>query len=73
MVTFAAGNDLGANLQPYLGDDTQHVALVLGCLRADDEVGTAQGVEMGGMVGNVEGHVKQLTQLFGSAGRINLI
>ena len=63
VVALAASDDLRSDLQAHFGDDTQHVALILGRIGANDEVGTPQGIEMRGVVRYIEGHVEQLAQL----------
>ncbi len=63
MVAHTGVDDLLADLHPHLVDHAQDVALGLGRIRADHKVRSAQGIEVGGVVGDVEGHVEKLPQL----------
>ena len=55
-----------------LGHDAQDVALGRRGGRADDEIGPAQGVEVGGVVGGVENAVEQLAELLARRRRIDV-
>ena len=55
-----------------LGHDAQDVALGRRGGRPDDEIGTAQGVEVRRMVGGVENAVEQLAELLGRRRRIDV-
>ena len=66
-------DDLAADLQSDFVDDTQDVSLCDRRIRSDDEIRSAQGVEVGGMVGGVERAVKQFAQHLGGARRVNVV
>ena len=66
-------DDLAADFQPDFMDDAQNVAFSNGGIRAHDEVRAAQGIEVGGMVGAVKGHVEQFAQFLGRGGDIHMI
>src|SRR5450759_258122 len=51
-------DDLAADFQPNLVDDTQNVALSNRGIQAHDEVRSTQGIEVGGVVGAVEGAIE---------------
>ncbi len=63
MAVLAHLDDLAADFQPDLVDDAQDVAFGNRGIRTHDEVRAAQGIEVGGVVGAVEGGVEQLAQL----------
>ena len=57
-------DDLAADFQPDLVDDAQDVALGNRGIRPHDEVRAAQGIEMGGVVGAVEGASRAVRAAF---------
>ena len=59
--------------RPHLAHHAQDVALGLGRVGADDKVGPAQGVKVGGVVGDKKGRVHQLAQLFARRGQLDVI
>jgi hypothetical protein len=73
MTIFAHLDDLTANLKPNFMDDTQDIPFSYRCSRTHDEIGACQGIEVGGMVGAVESHIKQLTQHLGGAWWIDMV
>ena len=66
-------DDLLAHLGADLLDDAQDVALGRGCVRAEDEVGAREDVEVRGVVRDVEGVVQQLAQLPAGGRRRDLV
>ena len=66
-------DDLAADFQADLVDHAQDVALGHRGIRTHDEIRAAQGVEVGGVVGDVEGAVEQLAQHLGGARRVDVI
>ena len=74
VVALLAGlDDLAADFHADLGQDAQDVALGRRGVRSDHEVGAAQGVEVGGVVGHVEGAVEQLAQELGGPRRVDVV
>ena len=73
MAVFARLDHLAADLQPDLVDHAQDIALGDRSIRAHDEIRTAQGVEVGGVVGEVKAGVEQLAQLLGGGRRIDVV
>src|SRR5450756_1302651 len=74
VVTLLASLDyLAADFHADLGEHAQDVALSRGGVRSDDEVGAAQGVEVGGVIGDVEGAVEQLAEQLGGTRRVDVI
>ncbi len=69
----ARRDDLAANLQPDFVNHAEDVSLRDRRVGTHDEIGTSERVEVGGMVGDVEGHVEQFTQKFGCARRVHVI
>ena len=72
MVAHAAVDDLLADLQPDLVHHAQDVALGRRRVGADNEVRTAQRVEVRGVVGDVEGRVEHLAHLLGRRRRLDV-
>ena len=63
---------LAPKLHSHLGDDPEDVTLGGVSLRPHHEVWPSQGVEVGGVVGHVEGTVQQPSQLDGCRWRLHL-
>jgi hypothetical protein len=66
-------DDLLADLRADLLDDAEDVAVGRRRVRSDDEVGAGQDVEMGGVVGDVEGVVEELSEHPPGARRRDLV
>ncbi len=66
-------DDLLADLRADLLDDAEDVAVGRRRVRSHDEVGTGQDVEVGGVVGDVEGVVEQLAEHPPGARRRDLV
>src|SRR5664280_2483957 len=64
---------LAADFHAYLGEHAQDVALSRGGVGSDDEVWAAQGVEVGSVIGDVEGAVEQIAEQLGGARRGDVI
>ena len=73
MAIFARLDNLPADFQTNLVDDSQDVALGDGGIRTHNEIRAGQSIEVGGVVGEVEGAVEQLAQHLGSAGWIDMV
>ena len=66
-------DDLLAHLHADLVDQAQDVALGGRGVRPQDEVGRGQDVEVDGVVGDVEGGVEQLAQLFARRRHLDVV
>ncbi len=73
VAVFAGLDHFSADLQPHFVDHAQDIALGNGRIGPHDEIGASQGVEMGGVIGEVEAGVEQLAQLLGSGWGIHVV
>ena len=73
VVAHAAVDHLLADVHADFVDHAQDVALGRRRIRPHHEVRPAQGVEMRGVVGDVEGHVEHLAQFLDRRGRFDVI
>ena len=64
---------LAADLQPHLVDHAQDIALCDGRIRSHHKIRSGEGIEMGGVVGEVEAGIEQLAQLLGRRGRVDMV
>src|SRR5271157_4458058 len=71
MIAGAAFDDLPAHIQTDFANDTQNISFRRIGIGADDEVRTAQGIEMGSMVRNEKRHIEEFAQLLGGRRRVH--
>src|SRR6266542_1120655 len=71
VVASPARDDLLAYVETDLADHAQDVAFCGWSIGSNDEVRPPQGVEMSGVVGDIESHVKQFANLLGCRRRLH--